>query len=152
MKKLIALAAALVLALGLSTTAFAAVYNGGQLLNDTLSDEEAIYHVHSFDSYDTLKIWAYFDGDQQSQTFTFQDENGAPAYLKYNDEPVKYNGRRRRRRRPSPPWWRSWPRTSGCPWRRSGRRGCGPPSSSDGRTWPVAGRGSGRRLCRPGGP
>ena len=92
MKKLIALAAALVLALGLSTTAFAAVYNGGQLLNDTLSDEEAIYHVHSFDSYDTLKIWAYFDGDQQSQTFTFQDENGAPAYLKYNDEPVKYNG------------------------------------------------------------
>ncbi len=92
MKKLIALTVALVLSLGLATTAFAAVYNGGQLLNDTISDEEAVYHVRSFDSYDTLKLWAYFDGGQQSQTFTFQESDGSPAYLKYNDEPVKYSG------------------------------------------------------------
>ena len=92
MKKLLALTLALVLALGLATTSFAAIYNGGQLLNDTLSDEEAIYHVHNMDSYDTLKMWAYFDGDLQSQTYTFRDENDQPAYLTYNDEPVKYSG------------------------------------------------------------
>ena len=92
MKKILALAVALILTLGFATTAFAAVYNGGQLLNDTFGDEEAVYHVRSFDSYDTLKLWAYFDGDQQSQTFTFQDADGKPAYLKYNDEPVKYSG------------------------------------------------------------
>ena len=92
MKKLLALTLALVLALGLATTSFAAIYNGGQLLNDTLSDEEAIYHVHNMDSYDTLKMWAYFDRDLQSQTYTFRDENDLPAYLTYNDEPVKYSG------------------------------------------------------------
>ena len=92
MKKILAILIAAVLVLGLATTSFAAVYNGGQLLNDTLSDEEAIYHVSNFDSYDTLKMWAYFDGDQQSQTYTFRDANNQPAYLTYNDEPVKYSG------------------------------------------------------------
>jgi len=92
MKKLIAMTLAMVLAFGLATTSFAAIYNGGQLLNDTLSDEEAIYHVSNIDSYDTLKMWAYFDGDQQSQTYTFRDENDQPVYLTYNDEPVKYSG------------------------------------------------------------
>ena len=36
---------------------------------------------------------------------------------------------RRGRTGSSPPRWRSWPHTSGCPWRRPGHRGCGLPSA-----------------------